>query len=138
VTLAAAEDRTVNFAARFRPGEIHGVHFDDSDQDGIRDAGEAGIEGTTIFIDLDRDDIYDEGVEPSTYTGAGGEYSFTGMEPGAYVVRTIVGSERHRSYPGTGGGILWPAGVSNLAVGDVTPGSISVSLANGESHRQNV
>ena len=138
VNLAAAEDRSgVNSAARFRPNEIHGVHFDDTNSNHMRDVGEPGIEGSTIFIDLDRDDVFDVG-EPTTITGSGGSYSFTGLTPGAYVIRTVIGGERHRSYPETGGGILWPAGTSNAKVGQVSPESISISLAKDEIYPRTV
>lgn len=43
-----------------------------------------------------------------------------------------------QTYPTTAGGILWPGGVSNPAVGNVTPTSITQSLAIGETYHQTV
>ena len=133
VTIVAAEDRSgVDCAAVFRPNEIHGVKFEDLNGNHQKDPGEPGMAGSTVFVDLDRDDVFDAG-EPSTVTLADGSYSFTDLSPGAYVVREVVSPGYERTYPTTVGGILWPSGVSNPAVGNVNPLSITASLAKGES-----
>lgn len=138
VTITSAEDRTgVNTAAVFRPNEIHGVKFDDANGNHTRDAGEKGVDGTTIFVDLNRNNLLDAG-EPTTTTGADGSYSFTNLSAGAYVIREIVSAGYSQTSPTTLGGILWPTGVSNPAVGNVGPTSITKSLAIGESYRQTV
>ncbi len=138
VTLAGAEGRSgVDTAARYRPTEIHGVKFDDLDGNHRRDAGEPAVGGATVFVDLDRDTVFDAG-EPSTVTAADGSYTFTGLAPGAYVVRDVLAPGYSPTYPGTVGGTLWPQGVSNPAAGNVTPGGITASLAAGESLRQSV
>jgi len=127
----------LNTAARYRFNEIHGTRFHDDDGDGVRDAGEAGVAGATVYLDLDRDDIHDES-EPYTSTLVDGTYSFTGLNPGAYVVRDLLEAGHEHTYPNTVGGTLWPTGTSNPAVGNVSPTSISTSLAQGASHRQSV
>jgi len=138
VTLVTTESHGgVDFGNQFRPNEIHGVNFNDVNKNHLRDAGEPGIGGVTVFIDSNRDNILEPG-EPSTITAADGSYSFTNLTPGAYVVRQVHGSGYEASYPGTVGGILWPAGVSNPSSGNVTPGSITTSLADGESHTETV
>ena len=138
VTLAAAEVRSgVNTAAVFRSNEIHGVKFDDSNGNHLRDAGEPGVGGVTIYIDLDRDDILDLD-EPTTLSAADGSYSFASLTPGAYIVREVLDDGYETSYPTTTGGVLWPAGVSNPAVGIVSPTSITTSLAAGAVHLETV
>jgi len=138
VTIGPAEDHTgVNFAAVFRPNEIHGTLFDDANGNHQRDAGEAGIGGVTIFVDLNRNNSLDAG-EPTTITLADGSYSFTNMSPGAYVVREVVSAGYTQTSPTTIGGILWPSGVSNPAVGNVSPLNITTSLAVGETYLQTV
>ncbi len=138
VTLGAAEDHSgVNSAAVFRPNELHGVKFDDANRNHIRDAGEAGIGGITIYVDLNRNNVLDAG-EQSTVTLADGSYSFTNMTPGAYVIREVAPAGTTQTSPTTVGGTLWPSGTSNPAVGDVTPLNITASLAAGESLRQTV
>ena len=134
VTLTTAETRSgVDTAAVFRPNEIHGVKFDDSNGNHQRDPGEPSVVGVTIFIDLDRDDIHDPG-EPTTVTASDGSYSFGELTPGAYVVREVLDAGYETTYPTTTGGILWPAGASNPAVGNVTPLSITTSLTAGVSY----
>ena len=138
VTLTTAEQLSgVNTAAVFRPNEIHGVKFDDLNGNHQRDAGEPTVAGATIFIDLDRDN-FEDADEPTTVTGDDGSYTFGNLTPGAYVIREVVDAGYSPTYPNTIGGILWPAGISNPAVGDVSPASITTSLAVGETLSQTV
>jgi hypothetical protein len=137
VTITAAGQSGVDFAEVYRANEIHGTRFDDANGNHVRDAGELGVGGATIYVDLDRDDIHDDD-EPSTVTLADGSYAFTNLTPGAYVVREIVSAGYTQTSPTMVGGILWPSGVSNPAVGNVNPLSITTSLAIGASHRQTV
>ena len=138
VTIVAAQDKSgVDTAAQYRRNEIHGVKFNDVDGDHQQGAEEPRVAGSTIFLDLDRDNVRDVD-EPSTVTAEDGSYSFRDLNPGAYVVREIVSSGYESSYPTTVDGILWPGGVSNPAVGNVTPSSITSSLTEGASLRQTV
>ncbi len=82
ITIVAAEDRSgVNVAAVFRPNEIRGVKYNDLNGNHIRDVGEPGMPGITIFIDLNRNNMLDAG-EPTTVSGPDGSYAFTNMSPG--------------------------------------------------------
>ncbi|MEZ6048188.1 MAG: SdrD B-like domain-containing protein [Planctomycetaceae bacterium] len=138
IELEPGEDRDdVHSGDRYRPSEIHGVKFEDINGNGLRDIDEPGIEGVTIYIDLDRDNVLDVG-EPTTLTGPDGSYSFDGLETDSYVVREVVPEGYVQTFPETTGGVLWPEGVSNPAVGDVTPELIEVSLAKGETHTETV
>jgi hypothetical protein len=138
VVIAGGQGQTgVDSAARYRPNEIRGVKFDDQNGNGQREPGEPGVGGSTIFIDLDRDGLQDAG-EPTTSTQSDGSYAFSGLTPGAYVVRQVLDLGHTGTFPATSGGILWPQGVSNPAVGNVSPDSITTSLASGESYRQSV
>ncbi|MCA9095508.1 MAG: hypothetical protein KDA68_18645, partial [Planctomycetaceae bacterium] len=137
VTLGPVDQTNIDFANRYRPSEIHGIIFDDADGDHVRDSWEAVRSGVTVYIDLDRDDVYDVG-EPTTVSGVDGSYHFYELEYGSYVVRSVLEPDDEHTYPQTGGGILWPAGVSNPAIGNVTPTSITTSLAKDESYLQTV
>lgn len=138
VNIVSAENRTgVNTAAVYRPTEIHGIKFDDLNGDHIRDVGEPTIPDATIFVDLNRNNILDAG-EPTTQTLSDGSYTFTGLATGAYVVREVVSAGYNQTAPTTVGGILWPTGTSNSAVGNVTPSSITTSLAKGEKYTGSV
>ena len=137
VTIGGAEAKTVDAGNVFRPNEIHGVKFDDANGNHVRDAGEAGIGGTTIYIDLNRDNVLDAG-EPSTVTAADGSYSFTNLTADAYVVRELESSGYEQTSPTTTDGTLLPSGTSHPASGNVTPTSITASLAAGATLRQTV
>ncbi len=138
ITIVAAENRTgVNTAAVYRPNEIHGLKFDDLNGNHVRDAGEPVVPNATIFVDLNRNNVLDAG-EPTTHTLDDGTYTFTGLPTGTYVIRELVSTGHTQTYPTTTGGILWPTGTSNPAVGIVTPTSITTSLAQGDVYRTNV
>ncbi|MEQ8969889.1 MAG: SdrD B-like domain-containing protein, partial [Coleofasciculus sp. C1-SOL-03] len=77
----------INFG-NFELGSISGQKFEDTDGDGVKDAGETGLAGWTIFIDSDNDGVKDAG-ETSTTTDANGNYSFTDLSAGNYTIREV-------------------------------------------------
>ena len=138
VSVGPSSPTDVNFADQYRPSEIHGIVYDDTNANHVMDPNEYARPGVPVFIDLNRDDVY-EIDEPRTTTGPDGSYSFTGLVPGAYIVREYNDSlSGPHTYPITGGGILWPTGVSHPSIGTVTPTSITTSIANGQSYFQTV
>src|SRR5262249_50661641 len=60
-------------------GTIVGRVFADLNGDGVQDCQETGLEGQTVYLDLNRNGVWDEG-EPATVTDANGDYCFTGLE----------------------------------------------------------
>lgn len=139
ITLVPGEDRTgVDFANRYREIELRGVKYDDTNGNHQRDAGEPGIPGVTIYLDIDRDNILDA-TEPRTVTAADGSYGFTNnLVPASYIVREIVPWGWTQQYPQTTGGILWPTGTSNAPIGNVSPTLIQQSLTQGQTFTQTV
>lgn len=138
VTIASAENRTaVDTKAVYRPNEIHGVKYVDVNGNHVRDTGEPGVSGVTIFVDTNRNQVLDAG-EPSAVTDSDGSYGFSGLAAGAYVLREVTDAGYTQTAPDTVGGILWPAGTSHAAMGNVTPGEITRSLKQGESYRTSV
>ncbi len=137
VTIGPANATGINFADLYRANEIHGVVFDDANGNSQYDVGEHGRFGVEVYIDSNRNDVWDDS-ELRSVTGDDGSYAFTGLVPGAYVVREMPNTLGPKTYPLTGGGILWPAGTSNPAQGLVSPGSIKTALNDGESYSQSV
>ncbi|MCA9194868.1 MAG: cadherin-like domain-containing protein, partial [Planctomycetales bacterium] len=138
VTLGPADDlSSVDCADQYRPSEIHGVKYEDRNGNHVRELDEPGLEGVTIFVDLNRNNLLDPS-EPFTQTLADGSYSFTELEAGAYVVREIVPAGYQQTFPQTVSGILWPEGVSHAAVGNVSPSLIQTSLSEGQTHTEHV
>jgi subtilisin family serine protease len=68
---------------------IRGALFADINGDGLRQNGEPGLAGRTVYLDLNRDGRLEPG-EPRTTTAANGSYAFTGLTPGRYLVRQVV------------------------------------------------
>ncbi len=68
-------------------GALGDYIWNDTDGDGVQDAGEAGIAGVTVTLydDPDGDGVYDHAVATTT-TDAAGRYIFDGLSPAAYVV----------------------------------------------------
>ena len=71
------------------PGAVSGVYFDDKNRDGAKDDGESGFAGDKVFLDLNHDDVR-EAKEPYAVTDAGGDFTITGVAPGAYRVRREI------------------------------------------------
>jgi ELWxxDGT repeat protein len=70
-------------------GAIRGSVFDDRNRNGVRDAGEPGLAGRTVFADLDNDGAIDD-AEPVATTDANGNYALTALDPGTYALRQVV------------------------------------------------
>ncbi len=125
-----------NFGNVFRANEIHGVVFDDTDLDHAYDASENTRSGVEIYIDSNRNNLYEAG-EPLTVTGADGSYAFTGLTPGAYIVREL-GDHGARTYPQRWWYSMARRHQHAPVIGNVTPTLIQQSLTQGQSYRQTV
>ena len=75
-----------------------GTKFEDLDADGIKDAGEPGLAGWTIYVDYDNDSSLDAG-EPFGVSGAGGAYTIVGINPGTWYVREVQQTDWFCSFP---------------------------------------
>ncbi|HYH58381.1 MAG TPA: MBG domain-containing protein [Thermoleophilaceae bacterium] len=90
VNIEAGETSQQNDFAAYTTGQITGTKFNDSDADGVRDAGEPGLSGQVVYADLDDDSVKDA-AEPSVTTNGSGGYTLT-VAPGTYKVRTVTAS----------------------------------------------
>src|SRR5688572_3398884 len=70
-------------------GAIAGTKFADLDGDGRRDAGEPGLSGWTIYLDLNQNQVFDAATEPFTTTDSNGNYGFSGLSPGLYQIGEV-------------------------------------------------
>lgn len=80
VTLGPGATATVDLP-NFKLGVIRGAVFNDLNGNGVRDPGEPGLPGRTVFVDLDTDGIPDPD-EKQTTTDADGNYEITGLTAG--------------------------------------------------------
>lgn len=70
-------------------GSISGTLYLDTNQNGIKDSGEAGIAGRTVYLDANNNAVRDAG-EAQTTTNASGGYTFSNLLEGTYRVRQVV------------------------------------------------
>ena len=66
-----------------------GTKFNDLDGDGVKDVGEPGLPGWTIYVDYNGNSVLDAG-EPSAVTAANGTYTINAIVPGTYRVREVA------------------------------------------------
>ncbi|MDB5319040.1 MAG: cya 2, partial [Phycisphaerales bacterium] len=67
---------------------ISGAKFNDFNNNGVRDSGDTGVSGWTLFLDTNGNGQLDAG-ETSTITDAEGNYGFSGLVPGTYSVAEV-------------------------------------------------
>ena len=116
-----SDDPTVFDPPAIPLSAIIGTVFQDSNSDGVRQAGEAGIED--IEITLTGTDVFGNAVELTVFTDANGRYSFQDLNAGEYTV-TQTQPE------GFNDGIDVEADGSTTPINDV---SRSISLGFGET-----
>lgn len=136
--------RSANFGFHQIVPNITGTVYSDNNGDGFRDAGEEGIPGIFVFVDLDDDNRPDLG-EASTFTAADGTYSFNFASPGTYTIRQVVEAGFELTAPTSGEHVVTFDGSSigdNFDFGNQpsrdfgdAPDSYGTTLsANGASH----
>ncbi|MEO7158496.1 MAG: SdrD B-like domain-containing protein, partial [Vicinamibacterales bacterium] len=82
---------------------IAGNVFNDTNANGVLDAGEAGVANITIYNDANNDYIMGAG-ELRTTTNANGDYIFVGLGAGTYKIRQILQSGWSQTTPANGYG----------------------------------
>lgn len=65
---------------------VNGTVFVDANANQKRDAGEAALRGARIYIDLDKDGVYDLG-EPTGRSSSSGSFSILDLPSGSYTLR---------------------------------------------------
>jgi len=80
-------------------GTIQGTKWNDLNGNGTREPGEPALAGWTIFLDQNQNGRLDAG-ELSTQTDDAGDYAFTDLPTGTYVVAELPADGWQQSYPG--------------------------------------
>ena len=93
--------RAVGSKPNVGKGKIAGIQFDDVNENGIRDAGEAGLANRTLFLDINGNRQRDTGELRAT-TDTNGVYFFTNLLPGSYSVVPILPNGREQTFPVSG------------------------------------
>jgi len=84
-------------------GEIRGTVWSDTDEDGVRDAGEPGSANWVVYLDNNQSGVRDPG-EQVAVTDPNGNYVFTQLPAGEYHVAEVIPSGVVQTYPGVGSG----------------------------------
>ena len=98
VTFAAAQTLLARNFANTQKALISGAVWNDLDGDGVKEAGEPGLAGRRVFLDTDKDGVWDTN-EASTLTDAAGNYSFKTLAAGSYRVRDVLPAGWRRTSP---------------------------------------
>ncbi|MBI2481889.1 MAG: VCBS repeat-containing protein, partial [Planctomycetia bacterium] len=93
-----AASRTIGWFANEQLA-IRGTKFEDTNGDGDRDSEEPPLPGVTIYLDLNDNQMLDGGTEPHDTTEANGEYAWTNLIAGDYVVREVVPDGYGQTFP---------------------------------------
>ncbi len=100
-------------------GEISGTKFNDTNNNGIFDAGELGLADITLYLDINQNGFLDEG-EPPTITGVNGEYSFQDLPPNSYILREISPPDFDRTTPEPIVNVTPGSNITNVNIGNVS------------------
>ncbi|MDX6655938.1 MAG: hypothetical protein QOH62_731 [Solirubrobacteraceae bacterium] len=119
-------DANVDFGV-WGPTSVSGNVFEDLDADGAaRESGEAGLSGRVVYLDANNNAAKDIG-EPSATSGVSGDFTITGVNPGAYVLREVLpgGWTCRRPTPCSYAVATTAGSVTGRDFGSSTTGSIS-------------
>lgn len=101
VPISAGEDITDKDFGNFKFGEVHGQKFEDLNANSIKDENETGLTGWNITIN-GTDTITNTPVNLITTTDINGEYNFTGLTAGTYIISETLKSGWVQTAPVTG------------------------------------
>ena len=102
---------------RLLSASIGGTVYNDSNGNHLRDAGENGIAGAQIYLDLNGIDTLVAG-DPEATTDANGGYSFNGLSGGNYLVRPVPTANKVTTTPVWGGKYFVQLGANQNVIGD--------------------
>ena len=100
-------------------GSISGIKFNDTNTNGILDPGESGLANITLYLDLNKNELLDEG-EPQTITDVNGEYSFQDLPPNTYIIRDDQVIDLDQTTPDPIVNITPGSNIRNINIGNVS------------------
>jgi subtilase family protein/Big-like domain-containing protein/GEVED domain-containing protein/dockerin type I repeat protein/fervidolysin-like protein len=105
----------LDFGNKPIPGSVLGTKYNDVNGNGQRDAGEPGLAGFVIYVDINNDGIIGVG-EPAAITDAQGRFQINNVRPGVQIVREVQKPGFVQTEPDPAGPLA--GGISVLVVGN--------------------
>jgi hypothetical protein len=102
VTVREGRRERVNFG-NARPATISGTVFNDANNNGTLDAGEAGLAGAVVYADLNNNGTRDTAEPAATSAATTGAWSIASLLPGPYVLRQVPPSGYAQTLPAANG-----------------------------------
>lgn len=138
IVLAAGQDfdsADFGYAPSGGIGSIGSLVWRDLDGGGTFDVGESGLQGVTVdlWLDVDNDGMITPGVDNllrTVTTDANGEYAFTGLVPGDYIVDVTDTAGVTAGFALTDGGM---PGVDNTSQSDPYAVTLTDGAPNNET-----
>jgi len=111
------------------PASLSGFVYQDLNNNGVRQAGESGIEG--VAVTLTGTDDLGRAVSLADPTDASGAYSFTNLRPGTYAISETQPKGYTSGINAVGGGLSAPNNpgavsgdtITGIAIANVSPGN---------------
>ncbi len=114
VFLTGTALKTLDFGYVPNTSAITGNVYQDTNDNAARDAGEPPLYGVAIYLDLDHNGSYSQGVDVYVLTDPAGNYSFTGLAPGTYFLNEVIFAGYRRTNGATTD-VAVPVGVAATA-----------------------
>jgi hypothetical protein len=113
---------------------ISGVVFNDANGNGVKDNGETGRGGITVYIDANNNGKFDE-AEDCTMSLANGNYSFEEVFTGTYKLREVLPANWKQTSPANNAALTVAVAKSQSVTGknfaeEALPGSIAGTVFN--------
>jgi subtilisin-like proprotein convertase family protein len=101
VTITASSTLATNINFGVSAPAIRGSIYSDANANATRDAGETGLAGVTVYLDVDNSNSLNAG-DVSVLSNAQGDYAFDPLTFGSYVVRVVVPTNSVLTQPASG------------------------------------
>jgi hypothetical protein len=121
VTVAAGQSAAGLAFGNYQLSNVSGQVFNDLNGNGIKDAGELGLAGWTVFVDLNNTGVL-AANDPRAVTDAQGNYNLGGLAPGTYVLGEVLQTGWTQTAPA--------AGFQTVTIDDVSSRVTGINFGN--------
>jgi hypothetical protein len=118
LTFKSNDAKTGADFGNWEPASVSGTKFEDTNNNGVHDAGEGPLQGFTFYVDYNGNGSLDAG-EPSAVSAADGSWTISGIRPGTYNVLEVADPNYTCTFPGTGSACKYDV---SLQAGDAQTG----------------